>query len=158
MSQVRVVVSTVVYWVASKTILVLKRSDNGKWNFPGGKVEPGENLEQAAAREVLEETGLKIKPTRIVHLFSNATDDGGTFIFIMFKAATANSDVKLNKEHSEYRWVNYEQLSDQIARNGLPRLVAFSKSERDQVEGIWHRDVTEYDWYPGEWAKIGKAL
>jgi 8-oxo-dGTP pyrophosphatase MutT (NUDIX family) len=151
-----VAVSTVVYWVASKTILVLKRSDNGKWNFPGGKVEPGENLEEAAAREVLEETGLSIKPSRIVHVFSNATDDNGTFVFVIFTAATANSDVKLNKEHSEYRWVNYEQLVEQIAPDALPRLVAFAKSERHQVEGIWHRDVTEYAWYKGESQTIGK--
>lgn len=158
MSQVRVVIATVINWVESDTILVLRRIDNEKWNFPGGKVEPGENLEQAAAREVLEETGLKIKPTKIVHVFSNATDDGGTFIFIMFRATTANSDVTLNEEHSEYRWVNHQQLLKEIAPHGLPRLAAFAKSERDQVEGIWHRDVTEYDWYPGERAKIGKAL
>ncbi len=157
MDQIRVAVSTVIRSVQDK-ILVLRRTDNGKWNFPGGKVESGENLEEAAAREVLEETGLDLKPTRIVHVFSNATDDGGTFIFVMFRATTAYIDVQLNEEHSEYKWVTHQALADQISKNGLPRLVAFAKSERSEIEGIWHRDVTEYDWYPGEWARIGKAI
>ncbi len=44
-------------------LLLLKskgRFGEGFWNAPGGKVEPGETSEQAAAREVLEETGLKV--------------------------------------------------------------------------------------------------
>ncbi len=127
--EILVAVSTVIS-LADNTVLVLRRSDNGKWNFPGGKVEPGENLEQAAAREVLEETGLKVKPNRIIHVFSNGTDDGGTFVFVIFGALLLMGDVKLNKEHSEYRWVSHQQLLEEIAPDALPRLVAFAKSER----------------------------
>lgn len=46
-------------------ILITKRLDNvhlaGLWEFPGGKVEPGESLEGALQREIREEIGLKIR-------------------------------------------------------------------------------------------------
>lgn len=40
--------------------LATRGVSKGKWNFPGGKVDEGETVEQAAIRETFEETGLKI--------------------------------------------------------------------------------------------------
>jgi len=39
---------------ARKTILLTRRSDNGKWCLPGGRMEPGESAAEACEREVLE--------------------------------------------------------------------------------------------------------
>jgi len=52
----------------NQVLLIMKKKGfgNGKWNGPGGKVQNGESLEQAAIREVEEETGLKpIKPRQL---------------------------------------------------------------------------------------------
>lgn len=161
MREHRVAVSTVIYkHERTDTMLVLRRSDNGKWNFPGGKVEPGENLALAAKREIHEETGLFLRPNRIAKVFSNGTDDDSTFVFILFEVniLPGHHDVVLNSEHTEYRWVTRTQLQEEIAPEALPRLKVFAMSDHAPMGGIWHRDVTEYPWYQGERSKVGKKV
>ena len=41
-----------------KMILLVRRADNGRWDVPGGHMDPGESVTEACAREVLEENGV----------------------------------------------------------------------------------------------------
>jgi len=54
-----------------RELLLMRRSDNGHWGLPGGYVEPGESVSEAVAREVLEETGVAIRPGRLVGVYSD---------------------------------------------------------------------------------------
>ncbi len=155
--ELKVAVSTVIHRMRDRRMLVLRRSDNGKWNFPGGKVEPPENLEQAAAREVDEETGIKIRPTNIEMVFSNGTDDEGTFIFVLFGSTiTTDPVVTINSEHTEYRWVTAQELKKEISPEALPRIGIYAMFDQAPTDGVYHRDPTEYSWYCGESKSIGK--
>ena len=55
-----------------------RRADGSYWVLPGGAVEPGETPEQAAVREVHEETGLLIRLER--HLFTDGPRDDGDIV------------------------------------------------------------------------------
>jgi ADP-ribose pyrophosphatase YjhB (NUDIX family) len=72
--EVRLSVSAVVWRNgARRDLLLMQRSDNAQWGLPGGYVEPGESVESAAAREVYEETGVRIEVGRLVGVYSDPT-------------------------------------------------------------------------------------
>ena len=50
-------------------ILLVQREDFKTWGLPGGHVEDGESVAQAAVREILEETGLEVELTRLVGIY-----------------------------------------------------------------------------------------
>jgi ADP-ribose pyrophosphatase YjhB (NUDIX family) len=57
-------------------IVLIRRSDNGRWSLPGGMVDWGEDVKSAAHRELMEETGLDIvKIRRLVGVYSSPDRD-----------------------------------------------------------------------------------
>ncbi len=52
-------------------ILLMRRSDNGHWGLPGGYVEVGESVSEAARREVVEETGWTVKIGDLIGVYSD---------------------------------------------------------------------------------------
>ncbi|WP_019424767.1 HAD-IIA family hydrolase [Paenibacillus sp. OSY-SE] len=54
-----------------RRVLLMKRADNGCWGIPSGHVELGETVEEAIVREIAEETGLNVKVTRLIGVYSN---------------------------------------------------------------------------------------
>lgn len=54
-----------------KEILLIQRRDNFLWVMPGGHKEKGESFQQAAVREVFEETGYKIKDLQLVAVYQD---------------------------------------------------------------------------------------
>ena len=58
--------------VREDQIMLIKRSDNGLWAVPGGLVEVGETLAEAAQRELWEETGVKGQITKLLGIFDFA--------------------------------------------------------------------------------------
>ncbi len=70
--QLRLSVSALVWRDEQRVhFLLMRRSDNGHWGLPGGYVEPGESVSEAAVREVFEETGVKIQLGRLIGVYSD---------------------------------------------------------------------------------------
>jgi 8-oxo-dGTP diphosphatase len=93
-------------------VLLARRSPHrhaysGLWSFPGGHVEPRENLTEALVREVREEIG--VVPTSFSFLFSmidpNASKDNpATYHLYSVSAWTGGEPALLGDEHTELRW------------------------------------------------------
>jgi len=56
---------------AEGQLLLHRRSDNGHWALPGGRIEIGESVEQAIVREVREETGLHVRVENLIGVYSD---------------------------------------------------------------------------------------
>ena len=82
----------------------------GKWNMPGGRVEPGEQWQDALRREILEETGiteLAIKDPIYIGEWTPVISGIPTQIICTFLVCqTTQIVVKLNEEHNKYEWID----------------------------------------------------
>ena len=80
-----------------------------QWEFPGGKIEPGEGPEQALARELNEELGIEAKiGKRVTHIRHNYRH-GGAVDLQFFAVYEFHGEIE-NRIFNEVRWVKLEEL------------------------------------------------
>jgi len=110
-------ISTGVAVVKDGQILLVRRSIDdflgGYYELPGGGVDDGETIEQAAMREVKEETGLV--PSKVITTFKgfDYTTDKKPFVRQVNLIIEAKpGEVKLSAEHDDFLWANKDDLGN----------------------------------------------
>ena len=104
-------------------VLLQKRSDDGTWGNPGGSLELGETIYEAAVREVKEETNLDIAPKDLKlfkiysgeeghHIYPN--QDEAYIISIMFETNVYSGDIKLDSESLELKFFDIDDMPSNL--------------------------------------------
>jgi ADP-ribose pyrophosphatase YjhB (NUDIX family) len=98
-------------------ILLTRRTDNGQWCLPGGGVESGESVAEACEREVLEETGLKVRVKRLVGVYSHPDqlviypDGHKAFIVALhFTADIVGGELGLSNETTNFGYFTLQEI------------------------------------------------
>ena len=109
--------SSVLVTDAAGRLLLLKHTHSGAWVLPGGKLDPGESLEDCARRELFEETGLSVTNLKRVQLLAGPelrfTDHKGVWdsVGMIYEAEGVTGDLRLPEgEITEARWFTLDEL------------------------------------------------
>ncbi|SFF99035.1 8-oxo-dGTP diphosphatase [Desulfotomaculum arcticum] len=112
------VVTAAIIFVGDK-VLITQRNENVhqalKWEFPGGKIEPGESPEECLAREIDEELGLKINVGDIFHVVSHVYEERQV-ILLCYYCRCQPSKINMSniqaRDCHDFRWVSIAELDD----------------------------------------------
>lgn len=102
--------------VRAGRLLVVRRGRppmKGQWALPGGRVEDGESLPVAAAREVREETGLAVINLKPIDSFAITAETGQQYFLTVFSGETeAYSAAVAGDDAAELRWIAADAATD----------------------------------------------
>lgn len=117
----RPIAATIAAVVRDSHVLLVRRAnppDQGRWAFPGGKIEAGERIEDAAARELFEECGVRAQPLRVFDAVDVFDHDGGGalrrhYILIAVLCRWQAGEPVAGDDALEARWVALAELDGQ---------------------------------------------
>jgi len=96
-------------------LLIKRRNPPHGWALPGGFVDYGETLEEAARREALEETGLKVSLIRQFHAYSDPSRDPRLHTVTVVFIATGKGTARAGDDAAEVKAFSLESLPEDMA-------------------------------------------
>ena len=127
-----VAVKAVIVFKGKALIIQRSASDEvgaNSWEFAGGKLDFGEDLEAALKREVYEETGLDVDVEKLLYATTFKTSEYRQIVIISYLCIADNNNVMLSDEHQNYFWADKIQLLKMLPE---PLINDFNKNN------IWH--------------------
>lgn len=103
------------------------------WELPGGRMEFGETAEETLRREMLEETGLIVKPIKLLDTWNLIKEDY-QIAGIIYLCQLEEGEVRLSEEHDGYQWIDTDENSLKMVYEVFRSRM--SKWNWDEIKGI----------------------
>jgi A/G-specific adenine glycosylase len=119
----------------SRVLIAQRREDallGGMWEYPGGKQEPDENLENCLKREIKEELGVTIEVGAPVGVYKHAYTHFRVTLHA-FESRIISGDLHLN-DHQAVKWVRLEELDD-YPMGKIDRQISRTLQEKGKADG-----------------------
>jgi ADP-ribose pyrophosphatase YjhB (NUDIX family) len=105
-------------------VLLTQRSDNQQWCIPGGHVDLGETLSEAAVREAKEETGLDVNAVRVTGVYSKPENSiyihlgpENQIVAVVFLCEVTGGELTLSDETIDYAWFPVDKMPPLISNH-----------------------------------------
>ena len=128
----KLAVGTIITDEQNRVVLVKRAIDPGygKWVFPGGYVDRGEEVRAAAVREAREETGLEVRLDRLINIYSYA---GRVPVIVVYSATMMGGCLGCDDEGLEARFfepetIPWEELAFRSTREALQEFLGLTRS------------------------------
>ena len=115
--KIRLGCSAIIFNETKQKALLTQRADNKQWCLPSGGVDPGETVEETCVREVYEETGLNVRVTRFVGVYSDPHrmveyPDGNKVhvVALSFEAEIIGGELGLSDETTDFDYFTPEEM------------------------------------------------
>jgi ADP-ribose pyrophosphatase YjhB (NUDIX family) len=116
-ARLRLGCSATVFDSSRQKLLLTKRMDNGLWCLPGGGAEAGESAAEACERETLEETGLVVKVTKLLGVYSDPNmiieyADGNRIhiVALNFEAEVLGGQLVVTDETTDVKFIDLKDV------------------------------------------------
>ena len=110
--------SAAIFDATRQKLLLTRRTDNGRWCLPGGRMDAGEDAAEACTREVLEETGLQVSIERLIGVYSSpnliieyADGERCHSVALHFEATPIAGRLTISEETTEYGYFSLTEIA-----------------------------------------------
>jgi 8-oxo-dGTP diphosphatase len=103
----------------------------GEWSLPGGRIEPGERVTDAALRELAEETGVTARITGLIDVVDGIFSEAGLhYVLIDYAAEWVSGEPIAGDDALEARFVPLDQVEALIDWSETRRIIALASARR----------------------------